>query len=143
VKATIPIPSDLEARIKEALHRVVDPCSIAARAPVSLIDMGLVVDWSLDEGANLRVRMCVTSACCTMAPHMVRVAELELSKIPELSSVQVEVDGTVFWTPEMITSRGQAVLNARREMSMAATGVRPQQWRESRPAVGRPVQSVP
>lgn len=121
----------LDAEIAAALERVCDPCSIAANAPVSIVDMGLVRGWSIDEAANLVVQMCVTSAGCTMSAHMVRAAEAELEKIPGLSSVRVEVDAGAFWTPAAMTERGREVLRARREASMRSTGMTPQQWRRS------------
>lgn len=115
--------------IREALEQVCDPCSIAANAPVSILDMGLVRGWSVDEQANLAVRMCVTSASCTMGTHMVRAAEALLSRIPGLNSVRVEIDPAVFWSPEDITGRGRDLLEARRSSSLAKAPVVPQQWR--------------
>ena len=44
----------LDDRIMAALHQVCDPCSIAANAPISIVDMGLVRDWSIDEGGKSR-----------------------------------------------------------------------------------------
>jgi metal-sulfur cluster biosynthetic enzyme len=123
--------SALDAEIGAALERVCDPCSIAARAPISIVDMGLVRGWSVDEGGNLIVRLCVTSAGCTMAPHMVRAAEAELTKMRSLSSVRVEVDASAMWTPAAMTERGRSILEARREASMRAVGTMPQQWRRS------------
>lgn len=125
--------SSFDDAIKSALEQVCDPCSIAANAPVSIFDMGLVKGWSVDDHANLAVRMCVTSASCTMGPHMVRAAEELLSRIPGLNSVRVEVDPTVFWTPEHITRRGQKMLEERRSSSLAKSPVAPQQWRRHTP----------
>jgi metal-sulfur cluster biosynthetic enzyme len=118
-----------DAAIRKALEQVCDPCSIAASAPISILDMGLVKDWSVDGEANLTVRMCITSASCTMGPHMIRSAEAVLSRIPELNSVRVEIDPAEFWTPEHITSHGQELLNRRRSSSLAKAPVTPQQWR--------------
>ena len=67
----------LDDAVRAALHQVCDPCSIAAQAPVSIIDMGLVRDWKVDNG-ELVVRMALTSPSCTMGPHMMRAAEVLL-----------------------------------------------------------------
>ena len=123
--------AELDAEIATALDRVCDPCSIAAQAPVSILDMGLVRGWSIDDKSNLVVRICVTSAGCTMAAHMVRAAEAELATIRGLSSARVEVDAGVLWTPAAMTERGRAILEARREASIRAAGAIPQQWRRS------------
>ena len=120
-----------DAEIAAALGRVCDPCSIASQAPLSILDMGLVQSWSIDDKGNLVVRMCVTSAGCTMVAHMVRAAEAELVTIRGLSSARVEVDAGVLWTPAAMTERGRAILEARRETSMRVAEAVPQQWRKS------------
>lgn len=117
--------------VRHALEQVCDPCSIAANAPLSIIDMGLVRDWSVDDEANLVVRMCVTSPSCTMGPNMVRAAEALLSSIPGLKSARVEIDPGVFWSPYEMTARGKEALEGRRLASVASSPVAPQQWRRT------------
>jgi metal-sulfur cluster biosynthetic enzyme len=118
-----------DEQIRAALGRVYDPCSLAVNNPLSLIEMGLVRDWHLDAGGALRVRMCVTSPNCMMAPKFLEASRLELSKIEGLASVHVEVDPTVFWTPELMTDEGRRSTRLRRARSRRAAPVRPQQWR--------------
>jgi metal-sulfur cluster biosynthetic enzyme len=132
----------LDEAIRAALHQVCDPCSIAANAPVSILDMGLVRDWTIDGEGNLVVRMALTSPSCTMGPHMVRGAEQLLGQIPGLKSARVEMDPGVFWTPDDLTERGRDVLEGRRSASLARAEVRPQQWRE-RAAAAKPPPSTP
>ena len=50
--------------LRDALRRVVDPCSIATGVPVDLLDMGLVSDLRLD-GGTAYVELIVTSPLCT------------------------------------------------------------------------------
>jgi metal-sulfur cluster biosynthetic enzyme len=119
----------LDTEIRAALGKVCDPCSIAANSPLSIIDMGLVRDWSVDEERNLRVRMCLTSPSCTMSPYMVRAAEQLLSAIPGLSSARVEIDPEIFWTPDDMTNKGRQILESRRSTSLKKAEVVPQQWR--------------
>lgn len=120
----------IDDAIRSALHQICDPCSIAAQAPVSILDMGLVRDWGIDGEGNLTVRMALTSPSCTMGPHMVRAAEQLLSVVPGLKSARVEVDPNVFWTPADMTEAGQTMLDLRRQNSLSTTAARPQQWRE-------------
>jgi len=124
------VTASIEDAVRSALQQVCDPCSIAANAPVSIIDMGLVRDWSVDENGNLVVRMGLTSPSCTMGPHMIRAAEQLLSAIPGLNSARVEVDPAVFWTPADMTESGRTALDSRRQESLSAAAARPQQWRE-------------
>ncbi len=120
--------SEVDGRIEEVLHRVYDPCSLAQRNPISLVDMGLVLGWDLNEDGHLSVRMCVTSACCTMAPHFTEAARRELERLPEVRSVEVVVDAAFFWTPDRMTTRGKEKLAARRRTAISQ--VRPMQWKE-------------
>jgi metal-sulfur cluster biosynthetic enzyme len=124
------VNSSIDNAIRRALHQICDPCSIAAQAPVSILDMGLVRDWDIDDEGNLTVRMALTSPSCTMGPHMIRAAEQLLSAVPGLKSARVEVDPNVFWTPADMTEAGRTMLDSRRQNSLAAAVARPQQWRE-------------
>jgi metal-sulfur cluster biosynthetic enzyme len=119
----------LNEEIRAALEQVCDPCSIAANAPLSILDMGLIQGWSVDKEGNLRVRMCLTSPSCTMSPHIVKAAEGMLSSIRGVKSARVEVDPEVFWTPANMTGRGREILHSRRETSLTKAEVAPQQWR--------------
>jgi metal-sulfur cluster biosynthetic enzyme len=122
--------SAFDEEVGKALEQVCDPCSIASNAPISIIDMGLVKGWTLGDAGDLVVRMCVTSACCTMAPNIVKGAEeVILRTVTGVRSVRVEIDPTIFWTPDSMTERGRQILAARRQASLAASKVAPQQWR--------------
>jgi metal-sulfur cluster biosynthetic enzyme len=124
--------TNLDRAIEAALGRVFDPCSLAANAPVSIVDMGLVLGWRVDEAGNVTVRMCVTSPCCTLAPNIAAGAERELRRIDGLAEVTVEMDAATFWTPDRMTDRGRETLRLRRERSQALLPVRPRQWQEGR-----------
>ncbi len=123
--------SNLDKDVETALRRVHDPCSIAAGCPVSIVDMGLVRDWELDEQGTLFVTMCVTSKSCMMAPHFTRAAEDELRRLNGVTDVRIDIDPGVFWTTDMMTEAGQRAINENRQRYLTATKARPQQWRES------------
>jgi len=123
----------LDEQIRAALEQVCDPCSIAAHAPLSIIDMGLIQGWLVDGRGNLVVRMCLTSPSCTMSPNMVKAAEELLSAIPGLTSARVEVDAKAFWTPDRMTEKGRDILDMRRQTSLTKAEVVPQQWRGRTP----------
>lgn len=106
----------LKQDIEAALSRVHDPCSVAAGRPKSLLEMGLIRNWTL-EGSHLDVRFAVTFAGCTMAPHFMEAAREALLEIPEIESVSVAVDTDFVWHPGLM--RGEPP---------ALTGT-PQAWR--------------
>jgi metal-sulfur cluster biosynthetic enzyme len=120
------VPS-LDARIADALGTVYDPCSMAAKNPLSIVDMGLILGWNLDAEMNLTVKMCVTGPTCFMGPKMMEAARQELAKISELRAVSIELDPTVFWDETKMTAEGQ---RQRQAWVSRAKRARPQQWRE-------------
>jgi metal-sulfur cluster biosynthetic enzyme len=122
----------IDDQVRAALDQVCDPCSIAANAPLSIVDMGLVRGWKMDDEGNLVVTMCVTSPSCTMGAHMVRAAEAELAKIAGVKKACVEIDPAVFWTPVAMTDAGRTHLERRRQASLERSPVVPQQWRNGR-----------
>lgn len=88
----------LDEHVSAALSRVYDPCSVAAGRPTSLIDMGLVTGWTVEDGI-LTVTCCVTFPGCTMAPHFAQAAREELLMIAGVANVVVTIDTGHVWTP--------------------------------------------
>jgi metal-sulfur cluster biosynthetic enzyme len=107
----------LDDAVRAALASVHDPCSVAAGRPLSLIDMGLLVGWSLGEDRTLRATFAVTFPGCTLAPHFLEAARAELERIPGVARVAVAVDAAFAWTPERIATAAPAMVG------------RPQAWR--------------
>jgi metal-sulfur cluster biosynthetic enzyme len=90
----------LDGAIRAALARVMDPCSVAAGRPLSLLAMGLVPGWALD-GRVLTIRFAVTFAGCTMAPHFIEAATALLLEIDGIDRVDARVDTGFVWSPEL------------------------------------------
>lgn len=107
--------ADLEREIATALSAVDDPCSVAAGAPLSLLDMGLVRGWELSPDGDLEVRLDVTTPVCMMAGHFVADAQARLEAIPGLGRVTVRVDPSGDWSPERISPSGRERLDRRRQ----------------------------
>lgn len=121
--------SSLDDQIISVLSRIYDPCSLAARVPISIYDMGLIVGWSSDRYGKLSVRMRTTTPGCTMVPHFVMAAERELSHLPGVESVDIDMSDDTFWTPDFMSRKAQQALDHAREASRTALPVAPQQWR--------------
>jgi len=125
--------------VTEVLHTVFDPCSVAAQAPLSVIDLGLIQGWEWEEDGLLRVHMRVTTSGCTMVGNIMRAIETSLAqRCPEISRVEVEVHPEIFWTPEFISAQGKELLARRRRASQDSKAIRPRQWQDrARPADGK------
>ena len=107
------LDGSFDDRVRRVLGRIHDPCSIAAGRPTSVVDLGLVLGWTLDGGV-LTVRFCVTFAGCTMAPHFTQAAARDLVCLAGVERVDTLVDTGWQWAPPP---------------PRAMTG-RPQAWRE-------------
>lgn len=102
-----------------ALGRIYDPCSIATRNPLSIVDMGLVREVEVDEDHNVRVSICPTSPSCMLMASITEGAEQELRSIEGAAEVEVRIDADFFWTPDAMTERGKAELARHRESRQA------------------------
>jgi metal-sulfur cluster biosynthetic enzyme len=85
--------AELDAEIQDALGRVLDPCSVGAGNPISLLDMGLVRDWRVTAAGDVHVRMCVTGPTCTLVPHFTGQARTELERIEGVRSATPPCSG--------------------------------------------------
>lgn len=110
-----------ERQITAALDAVNDPCSVAAGAPLSLLDMGLVRGWELSADGDLEVRFDVTAPVCLMAGHFAADARERLGAIPGVRTVTIRIDPSGDWSPERISARGRERLARRRERASRST----------------------
>ena len=89
----------LIARIKAALARVTEPCSIAFGKPISIVEMGLIERIDVLEG-NAEITLCLTDAACVHFAGMQRFIRDELLELPEISTVEVKQTLDRLWTPD-------------------------------------------
>jgi metal-sulfur cluster biosynthetic enzyme len=128
--------SALRDRVMEGLEDVIDPCSVTAGAPLSIVDMGLLNELCVDDDGAVRVSMRATSAMCTMIAGIMKVAEERLARVEGVTRVEVQLCSGGIWTEADMTERGRRILAARRERSRVEVAVRPHEWktRKLRPA---------
>jgi len=109
------IAPTLENEAWAALERIYDPCSVATRSPLNIVDMGLVREVEIDAERNVRVSICPTSPSCMLMASITEGAEKELATIEGAGEIEVRIDSEFFWTPEAMTERGQAELQRHRD----------------------------
>ncbi|MGH2939393.1 MAG: metal-sulfur cluster assembly factor [Solirubrobacterales bacterium] len=109
------IATVLENESWSALERVYDPCSVATRSPLNIVEMGLVREVHVDEERNVQVSICPTSPSCMLMASITEGAERELRGIPGTGTIEVRIDADFFWTPDAMTDQGKAELAAHRE----------------------------
>ena len=116
-------------RVTNALEEVIDPCSVTAGAPLSVVDMGLIDALSVGADGVVRLAMRATSAMCTMIAGMMKVAEERLALVEGVTRVDVKLCSGAIWTEMDMTERGRQVLLARRERSRMEVTIRPHEWK--------------
>ena len=91
------IATVLENEAWTALERVYDPCSVATRTPLNIVEMGLVREVEVDEESNVKVSICPTSPSCMLMGSITEGAENELRDIAGSGKVEVKIDADFFW----------------------------------------------
>jgi len=127
--------SPTEAEVLAALEQVVDPCSVTAGVPLSLVDMGLVVGWSY-AGGVLDLSLTVTGPGCTYLGLLADAAGQVLRGLPVVAEVRVAFVPDIVWDESRMSDRGRGLLAGRRQRTVAALGLRPRMWQEARPLAG-------
>lgn len=122
---------DWTERVAGALADVCDPCSLAAGAPLSLVDMGLVRGSRFDAATGtLEVRLGVTGAGCTFFGAYSAAAQSALSRLPGVRRAEVVLDTETVWHASHLTEAGARTLAQRRERTVLLSQVRPRMWQE-------------
>jgi metal-sulfur cluster biosynthetic enzyme len=103
--------------IREALRRVVDPCSIAAGAHISLVDMGMVEEIDEVDGA-VRITLMLTSPICWQAGNIIAKVEEVVGALPGVQSVACVLDPIAQWMPEHMHPDARARLRLLRPMEV-------------------------
>jgi len=108
--------ADPVARVREALERIVDPCSIATGAPVSLREMGLIKDLRLERQGGVVVELRLTSPFCFQVGLILQRIDEVTAGLKGVTSVRVEVDHGVEWVPEMMSEEARMRLRRLRQL---------------------------
>jgi len=128
----------LEERVMAVLDTVQDPCSIATRHPLSIVELGLLVSLDVDEAAgDVRIVLRMTSGSCSLIGSIMQATEEHVGALEDVRRLRVELDGRSAWSPERMTETGARRLAAHRERTIRELGVRPHAERlAERAAVG-------
>lgn len=116
----------LETAVRDRLGNVVDPCSAARGIGNDIVEMGLVRDVHIDDDGRVTVALRLTTPACMMVANFQRQLEEEVGSLPGVSSVALETDAGLEWTPEMMSEeareRREAYLASFRERTTRDAG---------------------
>ncbi len=89
----------LTERILAALASVPEPCSIAFRKPISIVEMGLVEHIKV-TGCHAEITLCLTDTACVHFTGMQQYIRDVLLQLTDISSVDVRQTLDQLWTPD-------------------------------------------
>ena len=88
--------------LRAALDDVHDP-----EVGLSVVDLGLIYDLTIDAAGVAHVRMTMTTPSCPAGEIMVGAVERRLARIPGVSRVEIDVTFEPPWTADRITPQGR------------------------------------
>jgi metal-sulfur cluster biosynthetic enzyme len=118
-------PDTITDRVLAALSSVQDPCSVATRHPLSIVELGLLVDLQISDDGDAVLLLRATSPSCTLIPSIMQAAEDRIAAVEGVRDVRVELDVDAVWTPELMPAGGREKLRAARARTVDALGIRP------------------
>jgi metal-sulfur cluster biosynthetic enzyme len=106
---------EIESQVRECLHQIKDPCSVATGYPLHLEEMGLIKTIQVDEdAARVHVDLRLTSPTCVMVGYFVNeIRRLVTDAVPEIEDVEVTFDRGFDWTPDMMSEEVRRARAAR------------------------------
>lgn len=96
----------LEETIIAVLKTIFDP-----DISVSLYDLGLIYEISIDDNANVKILMTLTSPNCPVAEILPTEVQRRVSVINGIESVDVELTFDPPWTPDRMSDEARLELD--------------------------------
>lgn len=119
----------LEERVRAAIDKVQDPCSLAQAVPVGISEMGMVTEVRLGEPhldgrRDVELVLRVTAPGCMYVPFMDSSIRAAVGELEEIGEISTDWDPDADWRPgdiaaparERIVEARQRRLRRHREM---------------------------
>ena len=88
----------------DALREVMDP-----EIPISVVDMGLIVDLQESEGI-VHVKLTFTAMGCPATEFIIEDVRMRLLQEPGTKEVQIEIVWSPVWTKERLSEEGTDIM---------------------------------
>jgi phenylacetate-CoA oxygenase PaaJ subunit len=98
--------ADVEDRLRQALKDVEDP-----ELPISVVDMGLIVDLNYAD-REVDIKITFTAMGCPAVDMIIDDIRERLLREPEVEEVNVEIVWDPIWTKERLSEDGKLQLRA-------------------------------
>lgn len=91
--------SDIIQRVNAKLDEVLDPCSCLTEMPLSIVELGLVEDITVEGGA-VEVELVPTTPMCLYMGDIIKEAESEIGRLEDIEEVTVAQNIENLWYPD-------------------------------------------
>ena len=91
----------------QALDNCYDPCCRERR--ISVVDMGLIESIDICD-RRVKIEMVLTTGWCPFASRLLEMVEEEVSALPSVDTVEVDVVWDPAWTPERMSDSAREKL---------------------------------
>ena len=95
----------LRDNVIEVLKTIYDP-----EIPVNIYEIGLVYEVEIDEEANVRILMTLTSPMCPVAESLPPEVEERVEAIADVNSATVKITWDPPWDPDMMSEAAKLEL---------------------------------
>lgn len=88
----------LETDIINALKQCYDP-----EIPVDIFELGLIYEIQIDDSANIKIKMTLTSPACPVAGSLPGEVEDKIRNVPGVNDVKIELVWNPPWDKDMMS----------------------------------------
>ena len=89
---------NLKDKVLAAIKTVYDP-----EIPVDIFELGLIYEIAIDDEANVKIKMTLTSPACPVAGSLPPEVEAKVKSVPEVNDAKVEIVWSPPWDKEMMS----------------------------------------
>lgn len=104
----------LRYAVRDALGTIKDPCMVAGGLDLSIIDLGLITDVTVEDG-DVKIEITFTEVGCQFTHRVIDSIYTAVEAIQGVTSVQVTPQWNKAWTPEWMSEEGRAAYEAARD----------------------------
>lgn len=91
-----------EEQVRQALRTIYDP-----EIPINLLDLGLIYGIDIADDGAVVIHMTLTAPTCGMGPVLISDVKYRVAKVPNVTSVTVDLVFDPPWSREMMTEEAQ------------------------------------
>ncbi len=101
-------------QVLDSLKQCMDP-----EIPISVVDMGLIYGVNVNPDNKVDIKMTMTTRGCPLHETLVSDVKRYVTKVPGVTTVNVEIVWDPIWTPEKMSEEGKKMINYGKQKTVA------------------------